>query len=88
VNCECRRRLHGSFQGNGTGVQIHARQSTVADRSRIDCGVHRPRRTVRKLRAPDYDLVDLAVGWIGGAHRIDAVSSRTERDLAYRASSC
>jgi len=54
--------LHGSFQGNGAGLQGDAGQPAYTDRRRVDRRLHRARHTVRKLHPPDHDPVDSAVG--------------------------
>ena len=77
---QCARRLfrHG---GAVSGV---ARFGAGTNRDSDLRGLHRPRRPLRELRAPDHDPDDAAVGVAGGGDHTGPVRRRARRHLADR----
>src|SRR5205814_9600694 len=70
--------------GHGTRLPGVARQPTVAHPRSARHRLHRARRSLRELRAPDHDPLDLALGGRGRAARADGVSHRVQHHRADR----
>ncbi len=72
------------LSGNGAGVSSFAGERAVADSRGADHGLHRARRSVRKLHSPDHDSFDASFGGRGRDSGAAGLPHGLQRDRADR----